>query len=63
MDPDFAPANDPVRQWIEVAALSDTGPLSHVEKVRRWGKAWHDIMRQGFGSTLRAGEEARVSPP
>ena len=63
MFPDPAPTGDPVRPWIEAAALSDAAPLSHVEKVRRWGKQWHEIIRRGFTGTLRPGDEAQIAPP
>jgi hypothetical protein len=63
MYPDPAPTNDPVKPWIEAAALSDTAPLSHVEKVRRWGKQWHEIIRRGFAGTLRPGDEGQIAPP
>lgn len=39
---------DVIRPWIDVAADPETAPLSHMEKVRRWGKAWHDVMRRAF---------------
>jgi hypothetical protein len=63
MYPDPAPTGDTVRPWTEVAALPDTAPLSHLEKVRRWGKQWHEIMRRGFSGTLRPGDEAHIDPP
>jgi hypothetical protein len=63
MYPDPAPTGGSVRPWIEVAALPDTSALSQVEKVRRWGKQWHDIIRRGFTGTLRQGDEALVAPP
>jgi hypothetical protein len=63
MYPDPTPATDPVKPWTEAAALSDTAPLSHVEKVRRWGKQWHEIIRRGFAGTLRPGDEAQIAPP
>ncbi len=63
MFPDTAATNDAVRPWIEAAALSDTALLSHSEKVRRWGKVWHEIMRRGFAGTLRPGDEAHIAPP
>jgi hypothetical protein len=60
---DPAATTDPVPPWTEAAVLSDTGPLSHLEKVRRWGKAWHDIMRSGFTGVLRSGDELHIAPP
>jgi hypothetical protein len=63
MYPDPASTTDPVRPWTEVATLPDTSPLSHVEKVRRWGKQWHEIMRRGFAGILRPGDEAQIAPP
>ena len=36
------------RAWTEEAGLSDAAILPHIEKVRRWGKAWHDVLRRGF---------------
>ena len=63
MFPDTAANTSQVRPWIEVAALSDTALLSRPEKVRRWGKAWHEIMRRGFAGLLRPGDEAHIAPP
>ena len=63
MLPDPAGAADPVRPWTEVAALSDAAPLSHLEKVRRWGKVWHDVMRRGFAGQMKPGEETHVPLP
>lgn len=63
MYPDPAPTSDPVKPWTEAAVLSDTDTLSHVEKVRRWGKQWHEIMRRSFAGTLRPGDEAQIDPP
>jgi hypothetical protein len=56
-------AADPAQPWTEAAALSDTSPLSHLERVRRWGKAWHEIVRHGFAGALTQGEEAHIAPP
>ena len=49
--------------WTEAAALSDAAVLPHIEKVRRWGKAWHDVLRRGFegGADLAGG--ARIPLP
>ena len=56
-------AADPAQPWTEAAVLSDSGPLSHLERVRRWAKAWHEITRRGFANALTQGEEAHVAPP
>jgi hypothetical protein len=56
-------ATDPAQPWTEAAVLSDTGSLSHLERVRRWGKAWHEITRRGFANALIPGEEAHIAPP
>lgn len=63
MFPDATPAAEPIPVWIEAAALADTAPLSQLEKVRRWGKAWHEIMRRGFAGTLQPGDAALIAPP
>jgi len=63
MFPDPAGAADPVRPWTDVAELSDAAPLSHLEKVRRWGKAWHDIMRRSFAGQMKPGEETHIPLP
>ena len=53
----------PARGWIEAAALADSAALSHAEKVRRWGKAWHEVMRRAFDGAPSSGEEARIAMP
>jgi hypothetical protein len=60
-DPDATTV--PAPPWTEAAALSDTAPLSHLEKVRRWGKAWHEVMRSGFTGVLHPGDELHIAPP
>lgn len=52
-----------VRPWTEVALLTDAASLSHIEKVRRWGKAWHEVTKRSFAGDQRAVEEARVPLP
>jgi hypothetical protein len=63
MFPGPTPLTDPIRPWTETAALTDADVLPTLEKVRRWGKAWHEIMRRGFAGTLRQGDEALIAPP
>jgi hypothetical protein len=63
MFPDPASITDPIRPWTETAALTDADVLPLLEKVRRWGKQWHEIMRRGFTGTLRQGDEAQIAPP
>jgi hypothetical protein len=63
MFPDPTPLTDPIRPWTETAALTDADVLPTLEKVRRWGKEWHEIVRRGFAGTLRQGDEALIAPP
>lgn len=52
-----------VRPWTEVALLPDTADVPYVEKVRRWGKAWHAIMQRGFAGGSWRPDEARIALP
>ena len=47
----------------EAAALPNSVALSHAEKVRRWGKAWHELMRRAFEGAAHAPDEARIAMP
>jgi hypothetical protein len=59
-----APAGDaPARAWTEEAGLSDAAMLPHIEKVRRWGKAWHDVLRRGFEGGGDLAGSARIPLP
>ena len=49
--------------WTEEAALSDAAVLPHIEKVRRWGKAWHDVLRRGFEGGTNLADSARIALP
>src|SRR5581483_10140639 len=49
----------PLRPWTAVALLPDTSNVPSIEKVRRWGKAWHAVMRRGFGGASYSPDEAR----
>jgi hypothetical protein len=49
--------------WTEQAALSDAAVLPHIEKVRRWGKAWHDVLRRGFEGGADPADGARIALP
>jgi hypothetical protein len=59
------PAGDstPARPWTGLAPLSETAALPHIEKVRRWGKAWHTVMRRGFEGGAWTPDEARIALP
>jgi len=58
------PAGDAaVGPWTEEAALSDAAVLPHIERVRRWGKAWHDVLRRGFEGGANLAEGARIPMP
>ena len=52
-----------VRPWTEEAGLSDAALLPHIEKVRRWGKAWHDVLRRGFEGGTDLADGARIPLP
>ena len=52
-----------VRSWTEVAALPETAGVPFIEKVRRWGKAWHAVMRRGFAGGAWSADEARIALP
>jgi hypothetical protein len=53
-----------VRPWTEEASLSDaTALLPHIERVRRWGKAWHDVLRRGFEGGADLGDSVRIPLP
>jgi hypothetical protein len=59
-----APAGEgPVSSWTEEAGLSDAAVLPHIEKVRRWGNAWHDVMRRGFEGGGGLGDSVRIPLP
>jgi hypothetical protein len=49
--------------WTEAAVLSDAAVLPHIEKVRRWGKAWHDVLRRGFEGGADFADSARIPLP
>jgi hypothetical protein len=49
--------------WTEEAALSDAAVLPHIERVRRWGKAWHDVLRRGFEGGTTLADSARIPLP
>ncbi len=49
--------------WTEEAALPDAAVLPHIEKVRRWGKAWHDVLRSGFEGGTNFSDTARIPLP
>jgi hypothetical protein len=49
--------------WTEEASLSDAALLPHIEKVRRWGKAWHEVLRRGFAGGADVGDGARIPLP
>jgi hypothetical protein len=52
-----------VRPWTEEAGLSDAALLPHIEKVRRWGTAWHDVLRRGFEGGADLADSARIPMP
>jgi hypothetical protein len=52
-----------VPAWTDVATLSDALALPHIEKVRRWGKAWHEVLRRGFAGAPPSPEEAWIPLP
>jgi hypothetical protein len=54
---------EPPRGWIESASLADPVGLSRIEKVRRWGKAWHDVMQQAFAGAPPSANEGRIAMP
>lgn len=56
-------SSDTIRPWTDLAMLSDDEPLPHLEKVRRWGKAWHDVMVRGFNGGTLGPEVSRISLP
>ena len=59
-----APAGDgTAAAWTEEAALSDAAVLPHIERVRRWGKAWHDVLRRGFEGGTDLADGARIPLP
>ncbi len=59
-----APAGEAtVGPWMEEAVLPDAAVLPHIERVRRWGKAWHDVLRRGFEGGADLGESARIPLP
>lgn len=59
-----APAGEgPVRSWTEEAGLSDATVLPHIEKVRRWGKVWHDVLRRGFEGGADLADSVRIPLP
>jgi hypothetical protein len=59
-----APAGEgAVGPWTEAAGLSDAAMLPHIEKVRRWGKAWHDVLRHGFEGGTDLVDSARIPMP
>jgi hypothetical protein len=59
-----APAGEgPVSLWTEQAGLSDAVVLPHIEKVRRWGKAWHDVLRRGFEGGGDLADSVRIPLP
>jgi hypothetical protein len=60
---DSSGGTEPVRPWIEAALQADPVTLAHIEKVRRWGKTWHDVLRRGFTGTLAQGEATRIGLP
>jgi hypothetical protein len=49
--------------WTEEAGLPDEAVLPHIEKVRRWGKAWHDVLRRGFEGGTPLADSARIPLP
>jgi hypothetical protein len=49
--------------WTEEAGLSDAAVLPHIEKVRRWGKAWHGVLRRGFEGVAGVADSARIALP
>lgn len=53
----------PVRPWTDVALLPDTSNVSYIEKVRRWGKAWHGVMKRGFAGGAWSPDEAQIPLP
>src|ERR1051326_1978173 len=61
MFPDSGTDVSPPRAWIDAAALPDSVALPHTEKVRRWGKAWHEVMRRAFEGAPPSPDEARVA--
>ena len=59
-----APAGEATaRAWTEEAGLSDAAMLPHIEKVRRWAKAWHDVLRRGFEGGGDLAGSPRISMP
>jgi hypothetical protein len=59
-----APAAEaPARPWTEEAILPDAAVLPHIERVRRWGKAWHDVLRRGFDGEAVLADSARIPLP
>jgi len=52
-----------VGAWTAEAALSDAAVLPHIERVRRWGKAWHDVLRRGFEGGTTLADSARIPMP
>jgi hypothetical protein len=56
-------AEGPVRPWTEEAGLSDAAVLPHIEKVRRWAKAWHDVLRRGFEGDGNLADSVRIPLP
>lgn len=59
-----APAGEgAVGPWTEEASLPDAAVLPHIEKVRRWGKAWHDVLRRGFEGDTNLADSARIPFP
>ena len=59
-----APAGEgTVGPWTDAAVLSDAAVLPHIEKVRRWGKAWHGVLRRGFEGDANFADSARIPLP
>jgi hypothetical protein len=56
-------AEGPVKPWTEEAGLSDTALLPHIEKVRRWAKAWHGVLRRGFEGDGNLADSVRIPLP
>jgi hypothetical protein len=52
-----------VGPWTEEASLPDAAVIPHIEKVRRWGKAWHEVLRRGFEGGADLADSARIPLP
>jgi hypothetical protein len=59
-----APMPDQYRvAWSEQATRPPTEGIGPLEKVRRWGKVWHEALRHAFDGRLQSDEAAAAGLP